>query len=122
MGERIYGHHAIEEGIKKAGMGSTLYVQRGGGEKIEALVREAQLTGKIDSPRIIFKPFLDLPDTRSKIRRSPDYYTFRRCKILIIYRVIPDIENCSFQPLFFYTFYYLFSHFFCMACETITNY
>lgn len=47
MGERIYGHHAIEEGIKKAGMGSTLYVQRGGGEKIEALVREAQLTGKI---------------------------------------------------------------------------
>ena len=47
MGERIYGHHAIEEGLRKAGMGSTLYVQRGGGERIEALVRQAQLTGKV---------------------------------------------------------------------------
>ena len=47
MGERIYGHHAIEEGLRKADMGSTLYVQRGGGERIEALVRQAQLTGKV---------------------------------------------------------------------------
>ncbi len=47
MGEKVFGYHAIEEAIKKAGMGSTLYVQRGGGAKIEALVREAQLTGRI---------------------------------------------------------------------------
>ncbi len=47
MGEKIYGYHAIEEGLKKAGMGSTLYVQRQGGERIEALVREAKLTGKV---------------------------------------------------------------------------
>ena len=47
MGEKIYGYHAIEEGLKKAGMGSTLYVARNAGEKIEALVREAQFTGKV---------------------------------------------------------------------------
>ncbi len=47
MGEKVYGHHAIEEALKKAGMGSTLFVQRQGGERIEALVREAKLTGKV---------------------------------------------------------------------------
>lgn len=47
MGEKVYGFHAIEEALKKAGMGSTLYVQRQGGERIESLVREAKLTGKI---------------------------------------------------------------------------
>ena len=47
MGEKVYGYHAIEEAIKKAGMGSTLYVQRQGGERIESLVREAKLTGKV---------------------------------------------------------------------------
>ncbi len=47
MGEKVYGYHAIEEALKKAGMGSTLYVQRQGGERIEALVMEAKLTGKV---------------------------------------------------------------------------
>lgn len=47
MGEKVYGFHAIEEALKKAGMGSTLYVQRQGGERIESLVREAKLTGKV---------------------------------------------------------------------------
>ena len=47
MGEKVYGYHAIEEALKKAGMGSTLYVQRQGGERIEYLVREAKLTGKV---------------------------------------------------------------------------
>ncbi len=47
MGEKVYGFHAIEEALKKAGMGSTLFVQRQGGERIEALVREAKLTGKV---------------------------------------------------------------------------
>ena len=47
MGEKIYGYHAIQEAIKKAGMGSTLFVERGGSEKLEALVREAKFTGRI---------------------------------------------------------------------------
>ena len=47
MGEKVYGYHAIEEAIKKAGMGSTLFVERGGGGRIDALVREAKLTGRI---------------------------------------------------------------------------
>lgn len=47
MGEKVYGYHAIEEALKKAGMGSTLYVQRQGGERIESLVMEAKLTGKV---------------------------------------------------------------------------
>ena len=28
MGERIYGFHAIEEALKKAGMGSTIYPEK----------------------------------------------------------------------------------------------
>lgn len=47
MGERVYGAHAIEEALKKAGMGSTLYVQRGGGERLKDLERRAMLTGKV---------------------------------------------------------------------------
>ena len=47
MGEKVYGYHAIEEALKKAGMGSTLYIQRQGGEKLEALARQAKLTGKV---------------------------------------------------------------------------
>lgn len=47
MGEKVYGLHAIEEALKKAGMGSTLYLQRGGGERIADLERRAQLTGKV---------------------------------------------------------------------------
>ena len=47
MGEKIYGYHAIEEGLKKAGMGSTLYLQRSGGERLEALAMKARGTGKV---------------------------------------------------------------------------
>ena len=47
MGEKVYGYHAIEEALKKAGMGSTLYVERGRSDKLDALVREARLTGKV---------------------------------------------------------------------------
>ncbi len=47
MGEKVYGYHAIEEALKKAGMGSTLYIQRSGGERIQKLEREALLTGKV---------------------------------------------------------------------------
>ncbi len=47
MGEKVYGYHAIEEALKKAGMGSTLYLVRNGGERIQALEREAVCTGKV---------------------------------------------------------------------------
>lgn len=47
MGEKIYGHHAIEEAVKKAGMGSTLYIERTKADKFSSLIREAKLTGKI---------------------------------------------------------------------------
>ena len=47
MGEKVYGHHAIEEAIKKAGMGSTLYIERTKADNLGSMIREAQLTGKI---------------------------------------------------------------------------
>ena len=47
MGEKVYGYHAIEEGLKKAGMGSTLYLVRNGGEKINRLEMAAKCTGKV---------------------------------------------------------------------------
>lgn len=47
MGEKVYGYHAIEEALKKAGMGSTLYLQRNGGDRLQNLEREAMLTGKV---------------------------------------------------------------------------
>ena len=47
MGERVYGYHAIEEALKKAGMGSTIYLVRGGGERIRDLERKAIFTGKV---------------------------------------------------------------------------
>ncbi len=47
MGEKVYGYHAIEEALKKAGAGSTLYLQRNGSDKLKALEREALLTGKV---------------------------------------------------------------------------
>lgn len=47
MGEKIYGYHAIEEGLKKAGMGSTLYLVRNGGDRINRLELEARNTGKV---------------------------------------------------------------------------
>lgn len=47
MGERIYGYHAIEEGLKKAFAGSTLYLMRNGGEKLSKLEFQANCTGKV---------------------------------------------------------------------------
>ena len=47
MGEKIYGYHAIEEGLKKAGMGSTLYLVRNGGDRINRLELEARNTSKV---------------------------------------------------------------------------
>ena len=37
MGERIYGYHAIEEGLKKAAAGSTLYLLRGPSDRLSKL-------------------------------------------------------------------------------------
>ncbi len=39
MGEKIYGRHAIEEGLKIAPAGSTLYICRGKGGKTADLER-----------------------------------------------------------------------------------
>ncbi|MGH4038507.1 MAG: 23S rRNA (guanosine(2251)-2'-O)-methyltransferase RlmB [Sphaerochaeta sp.] len=47
MGEKIYGHHAIEEGLKIAPNGSTLFLCRGKGAKNEDLERVARFTGKV---------------------------------------------------------------------------
>ncbi len=47
MGERIYGYHAIEEALKKASAGSSLYLLRNGGERLNKLVFQAQCTGKV---------------------------------------------------------------------------
>lgn len=47
MGEKVYGHHAIEEGLKKAAAGSTLYIVRGGGSWSAGIEREARATGKV---------------------------------------------------------------------------
>jgi len=63
MGEKVYGFHAIEEALKKAGMGSTLYLQRGGGDKLAALENKARATGKV-AVKKLSKQELDrmLPD------------------------------------------------------------
>lgn len=47
MGEKIYGHHAIEEALKSARQGSTLYLLRNGGDAIKRLEFEANATGKV---------------------------------------------------------------------------
>lgn len=47
MGEKVYGHHAIEEAMKSAKQGSTLYLLRSGGEAIKRLEFEALATGRI---------------------------------------------------------------------------
>ncbi len=47
MGERIYGYHAIEEALKKAAAGSTLYLQRNSTERLGKLEFKAQCTGKV---------------------------------------------------------------------------
>lgn len=63
MGEKVYGFHAIEEALKKAGMGSTLYLQRGGGDKLATLENKARATGKV-AVKKLSKQELDrmLPD------------------------------------------------------------
>ena len=48
MGERIYGYHAIEEGLKKAAAGSTLYLMRSGGERLNKLEFRAQSLAERD--------------------------------------------------------------------------
>lgn len=52
MGEKIYGKHNIEEGLKVAPMGSTLYVSRSVGKTCADIERKAMLTGKIAIKRI----------------------------------------------------------------------
>jgi len=52
MGEKVFGKHNIEEGIKVASMGSTLYVSRSVGKAYADLERSAVLTGKIAIKRI----------------------------------------------------------------------
>ncbi|MGD1821416.1 MAG: 23S rRNA (guanosine(2251)-2'-O)-methyltransferase RlmB [Pleomorphochaeta sp.] len=47
MGEKIYGKHAIEEGIKMAPSGSTLYICRGTGKKFADLDRMARFSKKV---------------------------------------------------------------------------
>lgn len=47
MGEKVYGHHAIEEALKKAFAGSTLYLMRNGGASLQDLERQARATGKV---------------------------------------------------------------------------
>ncbi|MGD1817915.1 MAG: 23S rRNA (guanosine(2251)-2'-O)-methyltransferase RlmB [Pleomorphochaeta sp.] len=47
MGEKIYGKHAIEEGIKMAPSGSTLYLCRGNGNKNADLDRMARFSKKV---------------------------------------------------------------------------
>jgi 23S rRNA (guanosine2251-2'-O)-methyltransferase len=52
MGEKVYGKHNIEEAIKVAAMGSTLYVSRSVGKAYADVERAAMLTGKIAIKRI----------------------------------------------------------------------
>lgn len=52
MGEKVYGKHNIEEAIKVASMGSTLYVSRSVGKAYADVERAAMLTGKIAIKRI----------------------------------------------------------------------
>lgn len=47
MGEKVYGYHAIEEALKKARGGSTLYIARGAEGRTAELDRMARLTGKV---------------------------------------------------------------------------
>ncbi len=52
MGEKVFGFHAIEEAIKLAPAGSTLYLCRGTGEKTQALEQMARATGKVAVKKI----------------------------------------------------------------------
>jgi 23S rRNA (guanosine2251-2'-O)-methyltransferase len=55
MGEKIYGRHAIEEGLKLAPAGSTLFIARGNGKKYEDLERNASFSGKVAVKKISLK-------------------------------------------------------------------
>ncbi|MCY1151982.1 MAG: 23S rRNA (guanosine(2251)-2'-O)-methyltransferase RlmB [Sphaerochaetaceae bacterium] len=52
MGEKIYGRHAIEEGLKLAPAGSTLYICRGGNNKYSDLDRMARFSQKVAVKKI----------------------------------------------------------------------
>lgn len=52
MGEKIYGRHAIEEGLKLAPAGSTLYICRGGNNKYSDLDRIARFSQKVAVKKI----------------------------------------------------------------------
>ncbi len=52
MGEKIYGRHAIEEGLKLAPAGSTLYLCRGGKNKYTDLDRMARFSQKVAVKKI----------------------------------------------------------------------
>jgi len=58
MGEKVYGFHAIEEALKKASHGSTLYVVRGLGGRTQDLERSAMLTGKV-AVKKVSRPEMD---------------------------------------------------------------
>ena len=47
MGEKVYGFHAIEEALKKAAAGSTLYIVRSAGARAAQLEQQARFTGKV---------------------------------------------------------------------------
>ncbi len=47
MGEKIYGYHAIEEALKKASAGSTLYLSREDKARNASLENAARATGKV---------------------------------------------------------------------------
>ena len=47
MGEKIVGFHAIEEGLKKAGRSSVLYLERGAGSRVQRIEHLGQANGKV---------------------------------------------------------------------------
>lgn len=47
MGEKIVGFHAIEEGLKRAGRSSVLYLERGAGSRVQRIEHLGQANGKV---------------------------------------------------------------------------
>lgn len=52
MGEKVFGFHAIEEALKLAPAGSTLYLCRNSGDKNVKLEQQARITGKVAVKKI----------------------------------------------------------------------
>lgn len=52
MGEKVFGFHAIEEALKQAPAGSTLYICRNSGDKNTRLEQLARVTGKVAVKKI----------------------------------------------------------------------